>query len=106
MSAARVSERAATAVLEAVRGMFPADLEFTLYPAEHEGLPRGSWSIAAEGWYGEQEWPRTVAESASYERNLLADMGGVSICPPTFPRGVFLEPMTSWSLGIYPMRGI
>lgn len=82
-----VTKRQAERVLNEVRKMYPQDAaEFTLYPASHEGLPKGCWSIAAE--IG-NEWTFDVSE-AEFEG--LIDLGNV-----------FIEPIASWCLGIYPM---
>lgn len=53
----------------------------------HEELPAGSWSIAFEGWTGEIEWPQMAVEKLQGK----------------FP-GWFLEPLTSWCLGIYKVK--
>ncbi|WJN62850.1 hypothetical protein [Streptomyces phage phiScoe2] len=77
-----VSREQAEQVLATLREIFPLDADyFALYDADHEGLPEGSWSIALEGW----EWTYEVSEHAE-----------------KFPEGVFLEPIASWCLGIYP----
>ncbi|WJN63007.1 hypothetical protein [Streptomyces phage phiScoe25] len=81
-----VSKEQAEQVVELLKVWFPLEADyFTLYPAEHEGLPEGSWSIANEaGW----EWTYEVGDKA-YQN-------------PEVPEGVFLEPIASWNLGVYP----
>lgn len=90
----KVTLKQAHEVLSAVKCLFPgqADL-FTLYPAEHEEMPKGTWSIAAEGvWDINDCWPIAVLEVAHSVRNV----------PGHIFNQVFLEPLASWSLGIYP----
>ena len=90
-----VSAEQAGRVLEAVKALFPGqESAFTLYDADHEDMRPGCWSIAAEGVYEPIAdcWPMVVSNAAYEARNT-----------PGHPlSGVFLEPMTSWSLGVYP----
>lgn len=91
-----VTRKQAEKVLSAVKKMFPRDADlFTLYSHEHEELPKGSWSIAAEGVYEPvlDCWPSRVLElkyqlSIEERKRVFAD--------------VFLEPVASWCLGIHP----
>ena len=62
--------------------------EFFLADAEHEGLTPGSWSIAYEDWTGDRDWPSMVSETQFDQ-------------PSDVPSGLFLEPLTSWGLGVY-----
>jgi hypothetical protein len=58
--------------------------DLTLYPASHEGMSKGSWSIAGEGIWVPEEKDWTVYASE------VVDVAGV-----------FAEPRTGWSLGLY-----
>lgn len=91
----KVTKRQAAKVLEAVKALFPGqESAFTLYDADHEDMSPGCWSIAAEGVYEPVAdcWPMVVCNAAYEARNT-----------PGHPlSGVFLEPMTGWSLGVYP----
>jgi len=82
----KINRKTAQAVLATVRELVPYG-DFTLYAAEHEGMRSGCWSIAWEGDTGDVAWPQVASE---------AQFRGV------YPEGVFVEPMTSWSLGVYP----
>lgn len=64
--------------------------DLALYPAEHEQLPEGSWSIAAEGWYGEdgELWAYCIPFGQDTPVTLI------------FP-GVYMEPIAGWCLGLY-----
>ena len=89
-----VTRRQAEKVLAAVKEMYPDSAEvFTLYDADHEEMPPGCWSIAAEGVYSTDEWPFEVIERAFLERKYGR---------PNRFGNVFLEPLTHWCLGIYP----
>lgn len=86
--AAKVSKKQAEAVLDAIKTRWPeADGWWvgmdgpTLRDADHEEQPEGCWSIAWEG--APEDW----VHYASLEIKVP---------------GVFLEPMTSWCLGLYP----
>ena len=85
----KVTKAQAEKVLSAVKEMWPeadgwshVDGPF-LHPAEHEEMRPGCWSISWEG--APEDW----ALQAGWKLR-----GHVP--------GVFLEPMTSWSLGLYP----
>lgn len=86
MSKNIVTNEQAEQVLQAVKDKWPMYVvPFsdgpTLYPHDHEEMPKGCWSIAWEG--GPEDWSwRTSMEI-------------------TVP-GVFLEPMNSWCLGLFP----
>lgn len=60
--------------------------EFFLADHNHEELTPGAWSIAYEGWWGENPW--------TYEVTMYGPIEGL-------PEGVFLEPVASWCLGVY-----
>lgn len=92
----KVTVKKANEVLAAVKALFPEqEDEFTLYPAEHEEMPKGAWSISAEGvWDINDCWPVAVLEVAHSVRNV----------PGHLFNQVFLEPLASWSLGIYPVE--
>lgn len=84
-----VSRQEAEQVLRAIKDRWPETEGWshvdgpTLRDADHEEQPDGCWSIAWEG--APEDW----AMKASYEfRNLVP--------------GVFLEPMYSWCLGVFP----
>lgn len=82
-----VTKKQAEAVLQAIKDRWPESQGWshidgpTLYPHDHEEMPVGCWSIAWEG--APEDW----VHYASMEIKLP---------------GVFLEPMHSWCLGIYP----
>lgn len=83
----KVSQADAEQVLQALKLRWPEQEGWshvdgpTLYSAEHEEMPKGCWSIAWEG--GPEDW--TMIASQDIKK-----------------AGVFLEPMTSWCLGLYP----
>jgi hypothetical protein len=54
-----------------------------LYPAEHEEMPDGCWSIAYEGWTGDTPWTYDVPAEK-------------------LPAGVYVEAMYHWCLGVFP----
>lgn len=63
--------------------------------------------VMAWDWLGTGAAPAIVWEEGPYEWALLASGGGMSEFgtvhqPIEEPEGVFLEPVTSWALGIYP----
>lgn len=60
--------------------------EFFLADHNHEELSEGSWSIAWEGWMGQNPW--------TYEVTLYGPV-------PNVPKDVFLEPINSWCLGVF-----
>jgi hypothetical protein len=60
--------------------------EFFLADHNHEELSEGSWSIAWEGWMGQNPW--------TYEVTLYGPV-------PNVPEDVFLEPINSWCLGVF-----
>ncbi|WLW38617.1 hypothetical protein [Streptomyces phage Verabelle] len=69
-----------------IEELYPLDAGyFFLADHNHEGLSEGAWSLALEG---AGEWVFEVSEKAGRE--------------PEWLPGVFLEPVTSWCLGIYP----
>lgn len=72
-----MNKRTANKVLAEVKATFDTE-EPTLYDAGHEGLPKGSFSIAWEG--GAEDW--------TYEFR-------------TAVPGVYVEAMNHWSLGVY-----
>ncbi|QMP84614.1 hypothetical protein KGG93_gp72 [Streptomyces phage Endor2] len=73
-------------VLAKIEELYPLDKGyFFLADHNHEGLSEGAWSLALEG---AGEWVFEVSEKAGRE--------------PEWLPGVFLEPVTSWCLGIYP----
>lgn len=71
-----MNKRTAEKVLAEVKATFGTD-EPTLYSADHEGLSKGSWSIA---WEGDYEWPMRFQTKVP---------------------GVFVEPIAGWCLGLY-----
>lgn len=71
-----MNKRTAQKVLAEVKAQFGTD-EPTLYNADHEGLSKGSWSIA---WEGADEWTYGFRTQVP---------------------GVFVEPIASWCLGVY-----
>ncbi|ATE85471.1 hypothetical protein SEA_OZZIE_67 [Streptomyces phage Ozzie] len=82
----KVTREQAEQVLAKLEELYPLDKGyFFLADHDHEGLPEGSWSIALEGW----DWTYEVSERQHTN-------------PEDFPEGVFLEPIASWCLGIYP----
>jgi hypothetical protein len=84
----KVTKEQAEAVLLAIKERYPESLYCdppTLYPHDHEDMPEGCWSIAWEG--APEDWVDHVS-----------GMWDDGIKVP----GVFLEPMTSWCLGLYP----
>ena len=89
MSKPKISKAKAEKTLVILREMFPdAGESMWLASHEHEDRPPGCWSIAWEG-SGRDCWPFEASE-AQFEN------------PATFPVGVFVEPRTSWCLGLYP----
>jgi hypothetical protein len=82
-----VSKEQAEQVVQAIKENWPMYVvDFsgdgpTLYPHDHEELPEGCWSIAWEG--GPEDW----SWRASMEVRVS---------------GVFLEPIASWCLGVFP----
>lgn len=69
--------------------------DMALYPAEHEGLSKGSWSIASEGW----------SDHGKYWTDCLPTLPYPEEDGPT-PKylrfeGVMLEPIAHWCLGLY-----
>jgi hypothetical protein len=60
--------------------------DFFLADHNHEELSEGSWSIAWEGWSGQNPW--------TYEVTLYGPVSNV-------PEDVFLEPINSWCLGVF-----
>lgn len=84
-----ISREQAEAVLDAIKDLLPAHRDdFKLYPAEHEELPEGSWSIAAEGFYPEGDfWTYYVMRHLPHQSR--------------FPT-IFIEPLYDWCLGLYP----
>ena len=82
-----VSKEQAEAVVEAIKENWPESEGWsyvdgpTLYPHDHEELPEGCWSIAWEGAPEDWSW------RASSEVRVP---------------GVFLEPIASWCLGLFP----
>lgn len=87
MTKSKVTKAQAEKVLGTLKKMFP-DGDFFLASHEHEEMPPGCWSIAWEG-SGLDFWPGMASESQFLK-------------PGTFPAEVFIEPMTSWCLGLYP----
>lgn len=83
-----VSPSKAQKVVDAVAKLLSADeaAYLRLRDYTHEEQSKGSWSIAAEL---SNEWPMKVCEKFYLDPDLL-------------PEGVFVEPMTSWCLGVYP----
>lgn len=61
--------------------------DFFLADHNHEELSEGSWSVAYEGWAGDDPWPYEVTLWGTPENLRIA--------------GVFLEPINSWCLGIF-----
>lgn len=83
-----VTKEQAEAVLKAIKERYPESQYCdppTLYPHDHEEMPEGCWSIAWEG--APEDWVDHVS-----------GLWGKGIKVP----GVFLEPMASWCLGLYP----
>ena len=83
----KISKSTALKIQKAIDAKF--GIETALYPAEHENLPTGSWSLAYEGWDSDTPWTYT-ASSLQFENGDF------------YPSTVFLEPMNSWSLAMYP----
>jgi hypothetical protein len=85
-----VTKEQAEAVLKAIKERWP-ETQYshidgpTLRDADHEEQPEGCWSIAWEG--APEDW-------VDHASGLWGDPIKVS--------GVFLEPMASWCLGLYP----
>ncbi len=78
---------------EAVRKFVAAhfgleESDFFLADHTHEGLSPGAWSLAMEGW---DDWSLRISALQWQEGS------GV-------PQDVFLEPIASWCLGIYPKQ--
>jgi len=71
-----MNRKKAEKVLAEVKAQFQTD-EPKLYDADHEGLSKGSWSIA---WEAGNDWPM-------YFRTAVP--------------GVLAEPIASWCLGVY-----
>jgi hypothetical protein len=81
-----LSRKQAEHVKAEIEKLYPLDAGyFFLADHDHEGLSEGAWSLALEG---HPEWVFEVTEKAGSE--------------PEWLPGVFLEPVTSWCLGIYP----
>ena len=87
MSKPKVTKTQAEAVVQAIKAKWPESEGWSyidgpdLYPHDHEGMPKGCWSIAWEG--APEEW---------------AYYASMDIKVP----GVHLEAMYSWCLGLYP----
>lgn len=83
----KVTKAQAEKVLATLKAKWPESNGYshldgpTLYPAEHEGMEYGRWSIAWEG--APEDW---------------CFIASMEIKVP----GVHLESMTSWCLGLYP----
>jgi hypothetical protein len=81
-----VTREQAEQVKAKIEELYPLDKGyFFLADHNHEGLSEGAWSLALEG---HPEWVFEVTEKQHAE--------------PEWLPGVFLEPVTSWCLGIYP----
>ena len=82
-----VTKGQAEQVLEAIKAKWPESAGWshidgpTLRDADHEEQREGCWSIAWEG--GPEDWVSQASQDIDVP-------------------GVFLEPMYSWCLGLYP----
>lgn len=83
----RITKATAESVVSALEALFPDTRgQWFLADHTHEGLMPGAWSVALES-HG--EWPFKATEYFYTH-------------PDAAPAGVFLEPINSWCLGIYP----
>lgn len=80
------AELVVTALTKHFQGKFQETPEFFLADHNHEELSEGSWSIAWEGWWGQNPW--------TYEVTMYGPVADL-------PEGVFLEPINSWCLGVF-----
>lgn len=63
--------------------------DFFMADHNHEELPEGSWSIAAEGWYADEEmWAYCVPLGADAPEYLKVP-------------GVYIERLYGWCLALY-----
>lgn len=95
-----VTRRQAEKVLAAVKEMYPDSAEvFTLYDADHEEMPPGCWSIAAEGVYSTDEWPFEVIERAFLERKYGRRTGSGTCSSSRSPTGALASTPTTTEKG-------
>lgn len=103
MTARKVTERQARKVLEAVRDQFAPWLVDT---------DDGPELRMEFDWLGYGAHPAIVWEGGPYEWALVvpygcparsdSEMGEIGNVAHRIPKGVYVEPDTTWALGIYP----
>lgn len=97
MAKTRVTEREAQRVLDLLRKTFKAydASDAFLKPGPEEGLSKGSWALCWEG--GLYDWPQLFPRGGRDEE-FGFNWPDVS---DQIPGGLFLEPLSSWGLGVY-----
>ena len=104
---ASVTRQKAEAVLSAVKEKFAPYIDERFgYAPELAGSEDGNWSVSWET--GPFEWTLAPLSEETLDEEMTSLVQefkpGSVVCRPavTVPQGVFLEPINSFTLGIYP----